>query len=286
VTPGPEGQVVSFAPAPPAPQVPVTGEEPHPSTEDGDLIVAPPSTPEPVLTVTSGDQVLFRWWGATSPWTASPYMLEDFPNPEVQLRAVSFGEWWFFPTGAAHSYMTFRQEWRTAHVPLPAANLRPVSRGAPCEPSPPGPCPWTDGKLEPVQVRQGPIGPNWLKLTLPEPTRLRHAVVRGMTGASGTWFVLEGSVDGEQWVRLALAPLKVPEDIRGMYGFWRNHADRTQWDSPFDGEFAVMAPSFGESPLEDVGPVRYVRLSETSFFNGSNGVPRSISRVAEVSLFE
>jgi hypothetical protein len=288
LTPGPEGQVVSFAPAPPISEVPVTGEVGETVTLDQQVVPGPPSAPEPVLFVTSGGKPVFHWWGAPSPWTASPYVLEDFASPEVQLRAMSIGEWWFYPLGAKHSPLTFRQEWRTAPLPMPAGTLRPVSRGVSCTPvpAPEAPCPWTDGRLEPVRLPLGLTPPVWLTLTLPEPTRLRHAVVRGMEGTNGSYFILEGSVDGEQWTRLALSPLLLSEDPidRIRWGL----ADQTQWDSPFDGRLyrADGAGLFGETPLEDVGPVRYVRLTGTSYANGNNGIQRTISSLAEVSLFE
>lgn len=288
LTPGPEGHVVSFAPAPPAPEVPVTGEPGNIATEEGDLVPVPATTPDAVLLVTSGGQPLYRWWGATSPWTASPYILEDFASPEVQLRAMSFGEWWFFPVGAPDSYMTFRQEWRTAPQPLPAGTLRPVSRGVTCEPIPQeGPCPWTDGRLESLQVRSATQSAQWLTLTLPEPTRLRHAVVRGMSGTTGSFFILEGSLDGEQWSRLALSPLLISQSVSDRMMTVRMFADRTQWDSPFDGGLTLSESLlYGESALADVGPVRYVRLSGTSFANGNNGIWRSLNMLSEVSLFE
>ncbi|WP_164014517.1 discoidin domain-containing protein [Pyxidicoccus trucidator] len=285
VEPGAGGHVVSFAPPPPAPEVPITGEVANTSTPEQEVVPSPASAPEAVLRVSSGGQTLFRGWGATSPWIASPYVLEDFASPEVQLRALSVGEWWFFPLGAAHSYLTFRQEWRTPVLPLPVGNLRPVSRGVPCEPAPEGPCPWTDGRLEQVPVRFTTPQQQWLNLTLPEPTRLRHAVVRGMEGSNGGYFRLEGSLDGEQWELLALSPLGLPE--RDIVGDRRNLAEKTQWDSPFDGRlYQHDNAHFGESPLADVGPVRYVRLTGTSFANNNNGVGRHISSLAEVSLFE
>ncbi|QSQ18887.1 hypothetical protein JY651_26390 [Pyxidicoccus parkwayensis] len=285
-TPGPDGFVVSFAEAPPTPEVPVTGELANVTTPENAVVPGPPSVPDPVLILTSGGQPLFRAWGATSPWTVSPYVLEDFASPELQLRALSIGEWTFFPTGALHSTLDFRQEWRTGVLPLPAGNLRPISRGIPCEPAPEpgGPCPWTDGRLEPVPVKT-PLEVPWLILTLPEPTRLRHAVVRGMGGSYLYYFILEGSLDGEQWSRMALAPLLMSEDPVdwGRQPF----TDQTQWDSPFDGGLTRYdSRLFGESALEDVGPVRYVRLTGTSYADGNNGVGRFIYQLAEVSLFE
>ncbi|MBZ4422314.1 hypothetical protein [Myxococcus sp. RHSTA-1-4] len=287
VDPGSGGPVVSFAPAPPTPQVPVTGEEVHTTNEAGEEVPVSPTEPEVVLQVLSGGQTVFRWWGATSPWTASPYVLEDFASPEVKLRAMSLGVWLFYPLGALHSELDFRVEWRTPSLPLPAGNLRPVSRGVSCTPSPAGACPWTDGRLEQVPLSTTTSGVPWLTLTLSEPRVLRHAVVRGMGGVEGGAFRLEGSLDGEQWALMAVSPLLLSDSNLDHVGLIPRFEEATQWDSPFDGPLRKKDGShFGEAALAEVGPVRYVRLTGTSFANGNNGVERFISRLAEVSLFE
>lgn len=290
VEPTSEGHVVSFSPPPPTPEVPVTGELANTATEDGDLVPHPPLAPEAVLHVTSGGQSVFRWWGAVSPWTASPYILEDFASPELQLRAMTLGSWNFFPLGAARSYLDFRMEWRTAPLALPVGSLRPVSRGAPCDRAPEGAaCPWTDGRLEPVQLgpQTLPSPFSWLTITLPEPKRLRHAVVRGMSGTRAEAFVVEGSLDGEQWSPMAFSPMLTTDTTIDDYGHTYRFDEMTQGDSPFDGAFYKLGlPVFGESPLADVGPVRYVRVAGTSFSHGDNGRPRTIHTLAEFSVFE
>ncbi|MCP3143508.1 hypothetical protein [Pyxidicoccus xibeiensis] len=286
---GPGGQVVSFQPAPPVPELPPTGELANTSTLEQEIVPAPPTTPEAVLLVTSEGKTVYRWWGATSPWTASPYILEDFASPALQLRALSLGEWLFRPLGAVSSFLTFRMEWRTAVEPLPVGGLVPVSRGASCEPSPgEGACPWTDGRLEQVGLRDGPIGPSSLIVTLAEPRRLRHAVVRGMSGHGGIHFKLEGSLDGEQWSLLALSPLLLPERDRSFLYFPEpRFGERTQWDSPFDGPLRPEdGVAFGEAPLADVGPVRLVRFTAANFSAGNPGQPFGLSSLAELSLFE
>ncbi|MFP2924119.1 hypothetical protein ACLESO_02660 [Pyxidicoccus sp. 3LG] len=285
VAPGAGGHVVSFEPAPPPAQVPVTGEDMNTLHMEvgGEQVPLSPMAPEPVLLVTSGGKTVYRWWGAASPWTASPYILEDFASPEVQLRAMAVGEWLFRPLAAAHSYLDFRVEWRTGHQPLPAGSLRPVSRGASCSPLPAGAteCPWTDGKLEQVTGVAGGV-----KVMLPEPRRLRHAVVRGMGGVHGHSFRLEGSLDGEQWSLLAESPLLVSEEqLFTAHGL--QFDERTQWDSPFDGPLdRGLEGHFGEAPLADVGPVRFVRLFSADYTNGNNGYPRPVSTLSELSLFE
>ncbi len=285
VAPGDGGHVVSFSPAPKAAQAPPSAELGSTVDANQEVVPFPPTPPTPVLFLTSGGKPLFQDWGATSPWTLSPYVLEDFASPEMQLRAFSVGEWWFHPLGAAHSRLEFRQEWRTPVVPLPVGTLRPVSRGVPCQPAPPDkPCPWTDGLLDPVQLSH-PSYPQWLTLTFPEPTRLRHAVVRGMSGSAGTAFRIEGSLDGEEWKLMTVSFLKTPPD--DVVGFRRNFAEQTQWDSPFDGALPPYGAShFGESPLEDVGRVRYVRVTGTDYSHNNNGVGRQLSTLSEVSFFE
>ena len=283
-TPG--GTAVSFRPPPPAPEVPVTGDISNTTTVDGEVVPFDPSEPAAVLLVTSGGKPVFRWWDAPSPWTANPYVMEDFEAPEVGLRAFSLGEWWFYPLGAVRSYLEFRQEWRTPVLPLPPGGLRPVSRGTVCVPAPEGACPWTDGKLDVVPRGNGAASP--LTVTLPEPVRLRHAVVRGMSADAGDRFRLEGSADGETWSVLAISPLRVSENAAYLSLLGRRRfADMTRHDSPFDGplyEFDGMG--FGEAPLEDVGPVRYVRLFRANYARGNTGVPQGFSALAEVSLFE
>ncbi|NMO15422.1 hypothetical protein HPC49_12815 [Pyxidicoccus fallax] len=287
--PGLAGHVVSFEPAPPVPQVPVTGEELTITTPEGEEVPQKPTTPEVVLQVFSGDQMAFRWWGATSPWTASPYVLEDFASPELRLRAMSLGVWYFYPLGAKHSNLVFRQEWRTPPLSLPAGDLRPVSRGVACSPTPKeGTCPWTDGRLEQVAVSWSARESRWLTLTLPEARVLRHAVVRGMSGGLGGGFRLEGSLDGEQWSVLAssrflLSDSNLGNQVGGDLGF----EEATRWDSPFDGSLYKRDEAhFGEAALTDVGPVRYVRITGVDFANNNNGAFRGFARLAEVSLFE
>ncbi|RKH49410.1 hypothetical protein D7W81_41505, partial [Corallococcus aberystwythensis] len=116
----------------------------------GDFVPILPTDPEPLLWVTSGGELLWRQPGRTSPWTPGPYVLEDFALPRVQLRAASAGTWMYSPLGGEPGSVEFRLEWRTGAEPLPAGTLRPVSRGATCEPSFPDVCPWTDGLLTPV----------------------------------------------------------------------------------------------------------------------------------------
>ncbi|MFP2924120.1 hypothetical protein ACLESO_02665 [Pyxidicoccus sp. 3LG] len=287
VEPGPGGQVVSFMPAPPAPEMPPTAETAYTSNRDQQVVPAPVTTPQAVLLVTSGGKTVYRWWGAESPWTASPYILEDFASPELQLRALSLGDWLFRPLAAASSYLHFRMEWRTAVKALPAANLRPVSRGAACEPMPRGAtaCPWTDGNPDQTPINRDRYDPT-VTVILSEPRRLRHAVIRELSGGTDSLIQLEGSLDGEQWAVLGTTPLLAP-----VHESHATHYDRfgekTLLDSPFDPGLPRRFPGhFGEMPLADVGPVRHVRLSLLSFADGDDGRPTLFGSLGELSLFE
>ncbi|MCP3061404.1 hypothetical protein LXT21_21715 [Myxococcus sp. K38C18041901] len=288
VTPGAEGSVVSFGAVPPLPVPPLTGEYAMTSDDQQNVIPDLPTTPEPALFIVEGDQPLFRVWAASSGWVANRFVLEDFARPAIMLRAHSLGAFMFFPLGGKHSPLVFRVDWRTEEVPLPPAGLRPVSRGASCEPSPPrGACPWTDGKLERVALGLKPV--DGLTLTLEEPRSLRHVVVRGAEG-SFSGFVVEGSLDAEQWTRLGVlrnfAKDYVPPPLnrRGP----RAYNEQTQWDSPFDGRFSwAHGPHFLEGPLESVGPVRHVRLRPVSFDHaGEAQVAGEIRALGELSVFD
>nr|BDT33142.1 hypothetical protein MFMH1_28110 [Myxococcus sp. MH1] len=288
VSSGAEGSVVSFGALPPVPVPPLTGEYAMTSDENQDVIPNLPTTPEPALFIVDGGQPLFRVWAASSGWVANRFVLEDFAQPAVMLRAHSLGEFMFYPLGGKHSPLVFRVDWRTEELPLPPAGLRPVSRGATCRPAPSrGACPWTDGRLERVALGLKPV--DALTLTLEEPRSLRHAVVRGAEG-NFLGFVVEGSLDAEQWTRMGVlrnfAKDYVPPPLnrRGP----RAYNEQTQWDSPFDGRFSwSQGPHFLEGPLEPVGPVRYVRLRPAGFDHaGEAQVSGEIQALGELSVFE
>ncbi|RKH54939.1 hypothetical protein D7V93_24255, partial [Corallococcus llansteffanensis] len=249
------------------------------------------------LWLTTGDALLWRQTGTTSPWTPSLYLLEDFASPQVQLRAISVGFFGFSPLGGGSSALDFRVEWRTAHEPLPAGTLRPVSRGATCVPSIPEGCPWTDGRLETVALSNPKTDPRvyGLTVTLPQPTRPRHAVVRGLRHAHGyegkEWLVLEGSLDGEHWQLLNRTVLRdMDSRTRAVNAVLHNpYGDLAPQDSPY-GDAPILLgdeePVFIELPLSDAEPARYVRLSvELLDFEGSTS-PGALMKLAEFSVFE
>jgi hypothetical protein len=129
-------------------------------------------------------------------------------------------------------------------------------------------------------------GGDSLTVTLSEPRRLRHAVVRGMSGIHGDHFKLEGSLDGEQWLLLAQSPLLITE-AQPVTAYRLHFDERTQWDSPFDGPLDQrIGGHFGEAPLVDVGPVRFVRMTAVTYARGNNGTRTGFISLSELSLFE
>ncbi|MGE6763474.1 hypothetical protein ACQKGO_36025 [Corallococcus interemptor] len=297
VSMGAQGPSVAFPPAPPAPPLPVTADTLELLTEDGEVIPILPSTPEPLLSVTSGGEVLWRQTGTTSPWTPSPYVLEDFASPQVQLRAASAGTWLFSPLGGQASSVDFQLEWRTGQEPLPAGTLRPVSRGAACEPSLGGVCPFTDGLLTPVDFFEKETDPRsyGVVITLPRPILPRKAVVRGLLYLRGFGgrdsLSLEGSEDAEHWQSLAhvvLRDLSATEQslFEAQFGFY---AEPTAGASAYgDGPLllGMRERIFQEVPLSSTGPVRFVRLSVESLTYDGTTPPAEFYTLSEVSIFE
>ena len=290
---GSRGPTLSFAPLPPAPELPPSGK---PMvilfTEEGNDVAlpVPATTPEPIVQLFTGDELLWRQSGVSTPWAPGPYVLEDFASPEAQLRAVSLGQWFFSPLGSTGSQVSFRQEWRTARLSLPAGASRPVSRGAACQGSRPGGCPFTDGQLTPIAIadNEGQTGSaTSLVLTLAEPTHLQRAIIRALSYSrsfdGSERLRLEGSADGVRWFPLGESLLRdrsrrqaIADSINA--GF----ADDSNWDSPFDGKLELydQAPVFLELSLATAEPVRQVRLSVER-----SGSPTPLNALAELSLF-
>ena len=252
--------------------------------------------PEPLLRLDSGGAPLWLRRGEGLAWTPSAEVLEDFAAPQAQLRALSLGSWNFTPLASAFSYLDFRLEWRTAPVALPAGTRRPVSRGAACEPSPPGACPWTDGRLERVALTDAPgkPGPSRIEFTLEAPTRLRQAVIRGLAynalPPGAKTLRMEGSAEGVSWVLLGeqrvedgLAALPLEQ----MRGFYQEIEQPLLSVNPY-GDPALDAfgeqPLFAELPLAETTAVRRVRLS-LRLGEGDAARDVSLSALAEVSLF-
>ena len=292
----PAGPSLSFAPAPPTAELPPSGKVRTIllGSEGQEQVTVHPTAPEPIVQLFTQGARLWLQPGVSAPWTPGPYVLEDFASPEAQLRAVSLGVWLFSPLGSIGSTVDFRQEWRTARLPLPAGGLRPVSRGASCQPSPPGACPWTDGQLTPVPLFIGDLAepPYSLVITLAEPTRLSRAVIRGLEHAhvfTGTERLrLEGSVDGEHWLPLASTVLRTRSRQEAViHSVNATFADNTAWDSPFDGPIEQFdrLPLFLEVPLENAEPVQHVRFQVDAESEELSG-PRLLFSLAEVSLFE
>ncbi|NOK23484.1 hypothetical protein, partial [Corallococcus carmarthensis] len=285
-------------PAPPAPPLPETADTLEVVDGDtGEFVPILASDPEPLLWVTSGGGLVWRQKGTASPWTPGAYVMEDFASPRVQLRAASGGSWLFEPLGGGSSAVNFRLEWRTGAEPLPAGTLRPLSRGATCEPSFPDVCPWTDGLLTPVDFWEKETDPRFhsVVITLPQPGLPRRAVVRGLNYAQGwggkDWLVLEGSADGEQWQPLARVMLRDMSSLEmslrdARFGFF---LEALGDESPYgDGpiRLGVLEPAFQDVPLSSVGPVRFVRLSVESLSYDGTSPPAEFYTLSEVSIFE
>ncbi|WP_164012391.1 hypothetical protein [Pyxidicoccus trucidator] len=297
---GPEGPRLTFAPAPPAPTLPPSASLPESYDNEGmSTEQVPPSTPAPVVQLHAADGVVWQQLHAASPWVPSPYVLEDFSGVEAQVRAASVGQWYFEPLGAQFSQLTFRLEWRSPRLALPAGGLRPLSRGATCSPLPaPGPCPFTDGKAAAVETRPGSTQPGpgnpegfgveALTFTLDAPVRPRRVVVRGLETTLNyvprVKVVLEGSLDGATWTPLeSLTFVNFDPEDRGRQIYQYSLVD-TDADSPFDGPMELFTPPvFLDAPLTGEASVRHVRLSvrtEDMQFAGR------LWKLGEVSLFE
>jgi hypothetical protein len=292
----PQGPTLSFAPAPPASELPPAGKPrvilfSAPGEEDETVTMPASTTPEPIVLLLSGGERLWMEPGVSTPWVPSPYMLEDFANPEAQLRAASLGDWNFSPLGSTSSHVLFRQEWRTPHVPLPAGASRPISRGASCEPSFPEGCAFTDGRLTPVdfaELEPFEAFPRFITVTLAEPTHLKRAVIRGLrlqhVFDGQERLKLEGSTDGEHWEPLVD---RVLLDRTRREAVLQSENERlaqdTAWNSPFDEKLELFedAPLFLDLPLETAEPVRQIRLSVQT-----EGSSRALLSLAEVSLFQ
>ena len=286
VSEGASGPVVTFASPPSAPEKPPSAKLPVFIGASNEEPVAP-TNPEPVLRLLSGEAVFWQELAGTGAWTPPAWALEDFASPEVQLRALSLGEWWFEPLWAESSQVTFRLEWRSARQPLSRGTLLPLSRGASCEPWwQRGVCPWTDGQLTSASLVDTP-NPTEVGVVLVAPARPSRAVIRGLQAEAGpfvgpTSIVLEGSEDGANWHPLGSTPvprswLMDPMDPFAFLG--------QQWadDSPFDGPLLLNgAPLFLSVPLSSPAPVRHVRLYALS----AQGSRKVLHSLAELSLFE
>ena len=300
VNDGPGGRTLSFAAAPPAPELPPSGTFPPGTLEEyyGSGETPPEllssSLPEAVVLLHGEGGLVWQQMKAASPWTPSPYLLEDFAGVEAQLRAATLGQWYFEPLGGLYSNLEFHMEWRTARLPLPAGGLRPVSRGATCSPSPvQGACPFTDGKL--ASVKAGPEktpserkeqGVTSLTFTLEAPARPQRLVVRGLVTNLNLQpriqLVLEGSPDGLTWSPLSTHSIVNfdPEDPRRL----SFRVSGVHSDSPFDGPVRLLEPPiFLDTALTVATPVRHVRLSVKP---EGRVVTGRLMRLGEVSLFE
>ncbi|AKJ03213.1 putative lipoprotein [Archangium gephyra] len=293
---GAEGRpAVSFAPLPLRPEPPPTGTWQYSTNpKTGELIYDEGTVPHPVVQLIQGDAVLWQEEVSGSPWTVAPWLREDFEALEVMVRAQTTGDWTFEPLGGRFSAMGYRLEWRSERLPMPGAGLRPVSRGASCEPLPAGVtvCPWTDGQLASVKLppvsTQPEKWPEVLRLTLAAPARPSRIVLRGLAADDFhnplKKLFVEGSEDGVRWVSLGEVVRPALEGVnRAAYRDVRE----VEWagDNPLDPALQVDLTSnlYLEGALRTEVAVRHVRL---------RGVPAESTRpielkaLREVSLFE
>ncbi|MDY7232002.1 hypothetical protein [Hyalangium rubrum] len=287
VASGSKGPVVTFAPPPPATPKPPSAKLPVLFDSTGNSQLTEPTAPEPVLQLLSSGAVLWQELGVRDSWTPSPWLLEDFTAPEVQLRAVSLGEWRFEPLWGGTSQVNFRLEWRSARLPLPGGTRSARSRGATCQQWwKTGPCPWTDGQLTPTRLNEAEQASTELGLLLSTPTRLSRAVIRGLQtdGASSPQqtLIIEGSTNGSAWSRLASVPVPRSGILQPLAPF---AFQGLLWaaDSPVDGPLVLNgAPLFLDVPLSPTAPVRQVRL----YVLDAEGRRKPLHSLAELSLFE
>jgi hypothetical protein len=239
-----------------------------------------------------------------SPWVPSAYILEDFTS-EAQVRALSVGSWHFQTLGGDSGSLDFRLEWRGGRVALPAGTRLPLSRGAACWPAREGACPWTDGKVASVALappivldpdRPGPVEPpeepvvfvKEVGVSLPAPTRVSRAVIRGLRVGESyppvQTVVIQGSEDGAPWRTLARVPVPGREgDARPSYDSFLFARRGWTTDNPYDVPLSAGdGPFFLEVPLTDPAPVQHVRLYVESLENAQ----MPLGAFSELSLFE
>ena len=287
VTAGQRGPTVIFGPPPRAPEKPASAKLPAFFDRQGVLQPTAPTTPEPIVQLSSGEDLFWQETREPGPWTLPPWLLEDFSAPQAQLRALSLGEWKFEPLWGGTSEVTFRLEWRSPREALPPGNLRPLSRGAPCMSwKERGPCPWTDGRLNPVSLDDGQTQATEVGLTLPAPTNPSRAVIRGLQAREAFFpdqtLIIEGSANGSDWSRLASLPIPRTGAVDPMAPF---ASIGRLWavDSPLDGPLLMNdSPLFLDVPLTTAVPVRQVRLHVES----PDGRHAELSSLAEFSLFK
>ncbi|MDY7225678.1 hypothetical protein [Hyalangium rubrum] len=284
----PDGAALAFSVMPAAPQLPPSGRVLELYNPDGTVTDLLSPEPVPIVQLLSGGQLIWQRKGAASPWAPTPWMLEDFTAPEMQVRAVSAGIWNFEPLGGFSGGLEFRVEWRSERLPWTAGALRPLSRGAACWPPTEGACPWTDGQLTSTLLRREDAEESVeeVGVTLEAPARVSRVVIRGLGIPPTSDFesvdlvVIEGSEDGEQWMRLGSAAPFLDEgaDARSFV------FPIEQWavDSPFDAPLRTDERFlFLDVPLVDAPPVRHVRVA----VRPASGRLVALESLAELSLY-
>ncbi len=281
------GPIVIFGPPPPAPEKPPSAKLPAIFDSHGTPQLTTPTVPTPVVQLTSGEALLWQEPREPGAWTPTPWVLEDFAELQVQLRALSMGEWKFEPLWGGSSEVTFRLEWGSQREPLPGGTLQPLSRGATCAPWwEPGPCPWTDGQLAPARLSDKQQEPTEVGIVLPAPAHLSRAVIRGLRAEGGFFpnqtLIIEGTENGSDWSQLASIPIPRMGTLEPRAPF---ASVGRLWaaDSPLDGPLMLNgSPLFLDVPLSSTARVRQVRL----YAENPEGRHTVLDSLAEFSLFE
>ncbi len=279
-----------FAAAPPAVVRPPSAKVmPAPTYPDGTEASDQGPPPVPVVQLLSGADGALVWQqtNAASPWRPSPWILEDFPELQAQVRAATWGAWYFEPLGGRSSQTQFRLDWRSERVPWPSGAMKPISRGTPGWPEVGESCPWTDGKLESVALAsEHAISADELGVVLPRRAHLTRAVVRGLyvnqldyweSSTGMPTLEVEGSSDGTDWVSLGTAPVEGKPEMslfsNGLAGA-----------SPGPGDPQLRTQRgylFGDIPLSANTEAMRVRLKVMH-----QGMRLQLWEIAELSLFE
>lgn len=283
-----------FAPPPAPVPLPPTMGAPWPIVgPDGQRLEYSPPRPWVVVQVWQGDALAWRQRvrvgadGEVGDVGLLPASVrEDLDGLQAQVRVAVDGSWYFEPLVGRVGSASWRLDWRSGRLALPAGGARPLSRGAACLGDAEGvACPWTDGAMAPVRPPAGAA----VGVTLATPVQVRRAVVRGLTFDLRTnypdAFLVEGSADGLTWTELARVPVFFwePQDPAASSTGLLSQKVETPWDPPL----AVTDSRAHYADLElrtGPEPVRHVRLRGVSDDPRASTPPQVVS-LQELSLY-
>lgn len=243
---------------------------------------APGRRPSYDWLLTSNEQLVWLEALTATPLDVTAYVREDYSEVRAFARAfvyATFGLSGRISLPGSRPFVA-RVDVRSTDVELPAGGLIPVSRGAPCEYArvPAGPCPLTDGKLDPVALTNREV-PGSLAMSvvfrLPAAKQLRTVVVRGLSGTTiaaggsgGIDLVVEGSTDGGA----TYVPLGTVADLQ-------------QGSSSYTGNNGAYRVGSLSATAPAVALVR-LRLAMRSGDPTLPGRDLPFERLSEISLFE